>query len=54
MTMVVLDELIAAAPMIIAPGLTVVTAGTARLDTFAEELAVVAGASNGLALSTPE
>lgn len=54
MPSVVADELTEAAPMIMAPGLVVVTAGTARLPTLAEEVAVEAGASRGLALLTPE
>jgi hypothetical protein len=37
--MVTLEELIAVAPTSMAPELTVVTAGTAKLDTGVEELA---------------
>lgn len=51
---VVLEELTEAAPTIMAPGVSVVTAGTVRVDTLAAELAVLAGASIGLALLTPE
>ena len=46
-----LAELIAAAPISIAPGLPVVTAGTVRLGTSVAELAVFAGAASGAALA---
>jgi hypothetical protein len=37
-----------------APALTVVTAGTVRLDTADAELATLTGASKGLDVFTPE
>jgi len=49
-----LDELMAAPPMSIAPGVVVVTGGTVRLESAVALAAVAAGASSGLALSTPE
>jgi len=49
-----LDELMAAPPMSIAPGVAVVTGGTVRLESAVALTAVVAGESSGLALSTPE
>jgi len=52
--MVALDELMAAPPMSIAPGVVVVTGGTARLESAVALAAVAAGVSSGLALSTPE
>jgi hypothetical protein len=51
---VALEELMAAAPISIAPGTVVVTPGTVRLVTVAELEAVTAGTSSGVALSTPE
>jgi hypothetical protein len=53
MTMAVLEEFMAAAPISMAPGLTVVTAGTVRLLTLVALLAVLAAASRGLTLLTP-
>jgi hypothetical protein len=52
--MVALDELMAASPMSIAPGVVVVTAGTVRLESAVALAAVAAGASSGLAWLTPE
>ncbi len=54
MSTVVSEELIAAAPMSIAFGLTVVIAGTVRLATVVAELAALAAASRGFRVSTPE
>jgi len=50
----VLVELMAAAPTSIAPGLTVETAGTVKLETAAAELAMLEGASRGVDVFTPE
>jgi len=52
--MAALDELMAAPPMSIAPGVVVVTAGTAMLKSAVALAALAAGASSGLALLTPE
>jgi len=52
--MVALDELMAAPPMSIAPGVVVVTAGTVMLKSAVALAALAAGASSGLALLTPE
>jgi len=54
MKMVVTEELMAAAPISIAPGLVVVTPGTERLVTPAELEALTAGVSSGDVLLTPE
>jgi hypothetical protein len=50
----VFDELIAVPPTSRAPVLTVVTAGTVKLDTAPAELAMLAAESRGFDVFTPE
>ena len=47
MVIVALEELMAALPMSIAPGVVVVTAGTVRLESAVAFTAVAVGASSG-------